>query len=140
MYDTVEDLKHAGVTNITTGEGGVVTKIVFANEADLIKISKTNPTVYQNAQIVRDANTGGEFKLDDAKVGELKFGGFGGEDAPFKGSLDMRESTLVVSHTLFNNIELNDTNKEVTVTWKGSGAQPVIASKSMAIIKRSLLT
>lgn len=127
-YNTVEDLKAAGVTNITE-ENGTVTQIVFANESDLIKISNTNPAVYQNAAIVRSPNTGGEFNLDSAKDGELKFGGFGGDSAPFKGLLNMKGSTLVVSHTLFNNIELNDDNKAVTVTWKGSDAQPVIASK-----------
>ncbi|RGS92831.1 hypothetical protein [Collinsella sp. AF20-14LB] len=127
-YNTVEDLKAAGVTNITE-ENGTVTQIVFANESDLIKISNTNPAVYQNAAIVRSPNTGGEFNLDSAKDGELKFGGFGGGSAPFKGLLNMKGSTLVVSHTLFNNIKLNDDNKAVTVTWKGSDAQPVIASK-----------
>ncbi len=127
-YNTVEDLKTAGVTNITE-ENGTVTQIVFANEADLIKISNTNPAVYQSAAIVRDANTGGEFKLDGAEVGGLKFGGLGSEIAPFKGSLDMKGSTLVVSHTLFNNIELSDANKAVAVKWTGTDAQPVIASK-----------
>lgn len=128
QYSTAEELKDAGVTKITE-ENGTVTQIVFANEADLIKISNTNPAVYQNAVISRDANTGSEFNLDSVSVNDLKFSGFGGEGAPFKGSLDMQESTLVVSHTLYNNIELNDANRTVTVTWKGANAQPVIASK-----------
>lgn len=127
-YNTVGELKDAGVNNITE-ENGTVTRIVFANEADLIKISNTNPTVYQNAVISRDANTGGEFKLDSVVVDNLKFSGFGGEGVPFKGSLDMKESTLALNHTLYNNIELNDANRTVTVTWKGTDAQPVIASK-----------
>lgn len=127
-YNTVKELKDAGVTNITE-ENGTVTQIVFANEADLIKISNTNPAVYQNAVISRDANTGGEFKLDSASVGNLKFSGFGGEGIPFKGSLDMKRSTLALNHTLYNNIELNDANGTVAVTWKGTDAQPVIASK-----------
>lgn len=127
-YNTVEELKDAGVTNITE-ENGIVTQIVFANEADLIKISKTNPTVYQNAAIVRKPNTGGEFKLDSTEVDGLKFEGFGGEGAPFQGSLDMKGSTLVVNRTLFNNIELNDANNAVAVKWTGTDAQPVIASK-----------
>lgn len=127
-YNTAEELKDAGVTKITE-ENGTVTQIVFANEEDLIKISNTNPAVYQNAVISRDANTGSEFKLDSAGVGNLKFSGFGGEGAPFKGSLVMKGSTLVVSHTLYNNIQLSDANKTVTVTWKGTDAQPVIASK-----------
>lgn len=129
-YDTVGKLKDAiGESKVTTGEDGAVTKIVFANEADLIKISNTNPAVYQKAEISRDANTGGEFKLDSVSVGNLKFGGFGGENTPFEGSLEMQGSTLAVSHTLYNNIKLNDANKAVTVTWKGTDAQPVIASK-----------
>lgn len=127
-YNTVKELEDAGVTNITE-ENGAVTQIVFANEADLIKISNTNPAVYQNAVISRDANTGGEFKLDSAGVGNLKFSGFGGEGIPFKGSLDMKGSTLVVNHTLYNNIQLSDANKAATVTWKDADAQPVIASK-----------
>lgn len=127
-YNTVGELKDADVTNITE-ENGTVTQIVFANEADLIKISNTNPAVYQNAVISRDANTGGEFKLDSASVGNLKFSGFGGEGIPFKGSLDMKRSTLALNHTLYNNIELNDANRTVAVTWKGTDAQPVIASK-----------
>lgn len=128
-YNTVEELKDKGHVNNITEVNGTVTKIVFANEADLIKISNTNPTVYQNAEISRDANTGGEFKLDSVSVGDLKFRGFGGENTPFEGSLEMQGSTLAVSHTLYNNIELNDVNKTVTVTWKGTDAQPVIASK-----------
>ena len=129
-YDTVGKLKDAiGESKVTTGEDGAVTKIVFANEADLIKISNTNPAVYQKAEISRDANTGGEFKLDSVSVGNLKFSGFGGEGVPFKGSLDMKESTLALNHTLYNNIELNDANRTVTVTWKGTDAQPVIASE-----------
>ena len=127
-YNTVGELKDAGVNNITE-ENGTVTQIVFANEADLIKISNTNPTVYQNAVISRDANTGGEFKLDSVSVDKLIFSGFGGEGIPFKGSLDMKGSTLALNHTLYNNIQLSDANKAATVTWKGTDAQPVIASK-----------
>lgn len=129
-YNTVKELKDAiGASKVTTGDNGAVTQIVFANEADLIKISNTNPAVYQNAAISRDANTGGEFKLDSASADNLKFSGFGGEGVPFKGSLNMKGSTLALNHTLYNNIELNDANRKVAVTWKGTDAQPVIASK-----------
>lgn len=133
-YNTAEELGKAGVTGITAGEDGFVTKIMFANEADLIKISNTNPTVYQNAAITRTGNTGDAFDLVNttvttAKGHKLVFSGFGGEDAPFKGSLDMKGSTLALNHTLYNNIELSDANRTVTVTWKGTDAQPVIASK-----------
>lgn len=129
-YNSVKDLREkAGFTNITE-ENGTVTQIVFANEMDLIKISNTNPSVYQNAEIVRTGNTGAEFNLIPKEGDSLIFRGFGGENAPFKGSLDMKESTLALNHTLYNNIELNDANRKVTVTWKGTdAAQPVIASK-----------
>lgn len=133
-YNSVEDLrKKAGITNITE-ENGVVTQIVFANEKDLIKLSNTNPTVYQNAKISRNANTGGAFDLVNNTVTtangrQLVFSGLGGEGVPFKGSLDMKGSTLALNHTLYNNIELNDANRKVAVTWKGTDAQPVIASK-----------
>ena len=128
-YNTVDDLKKAGVANITE-ENGTVTQILFTSPADLIKISKTNPTVYQYATIARDGSTGDEFKLYSELNSEgPKFEGFGGEGVPFKGSLDMKGSTLVVNHTLFNSIELNDANKAVAVKWTGTDAQPVIASK-----------
>lgn len=128
-YNTVDDLKKAGVANITE-ENGTVTQILFTSPADLIKISKTNPTVYQYATIARDGSTGDEFKLYSESNSEgPKFEGFGGEGVPFKGSLDMKGSTLVVNRTLFNNIELNDANKAVAVKWTGTDAQPVIASK-----------
>ena len=133
-FNTVEDLrKKAQLTNITE-ENGTVTQIVFANEADLIKISNTNPTVYQNAVISRDANTGSAFDLVNKTVTtaenrQLVFSGLGGEGVPFKGLLDMKGSTLALNHTLYNNIELNDANRKVAVTWKGTDAQPVIASK-----------
>ena len=133
-YNTAEELGKAGVTGITTGEDGAVTQIVFSNPADLIKISNTNPTVYQNAAITRTGNTGDAFDLVDktftTAVGhQLVFSGLGGEGVPFKGSLDMKESTLALNHALYNNIELNDANRKVAVTWKGTDAQPVIASK-----------
>ena len=133
-YNSVEDLRNkAHVTNITE-ENGVVTQIVFANEADLIKISNTNPIVYQNAAITRTGNTGDAFDLVDKTATtdndrQLVFSGLGGEGVPFKGSLDMKGSTLALNHTLYNNIELNDANRKVAVTWKGADARPVIASK-----------
>ena len=134
-YNTVKELKDAiDESKVTTGDNGAVAQIVFANEADLIKISNTNPTVYQNAVISRDANTGSAFDLVNKTVTtaenrQLVFSGLGGEGVPFKGLLDMKGSTLALNHTLYNNIELNDANRKVAVTWKGTDAQPVIASK-----------
>lgn len=131
-YNTAGDLEKAGVTDITTDENGKVTKIVFRESLDLIKISNTNPTVYQDAKIEISGFTGG---LLDATVDvtekdkKLEFRGFGSSDVPFKGSLDLGTVALAVKHTLFNNIELSNANKNVVVTWKGTDAQPIVAAK-----------
>lgn len=128
-YNSVEDLKNkAGITNITE-ENGKVTKIEFSSSADLIKISNTNPNVYQDAEITKSGFTGGSFDVTE-KDGDLEFRGFGSPDAPFKGSLDLGNVALAVKRTLFNNIELSDANKNVAVTWKGTDArQPIVAAK-----------
>lgn len=128
-YNSVEDLrKKAGFTNITV-ENGKVTKIEFSSSADLIKISNTNPNVYQDAEIIKSGFTGGSFDVTE-KDGKLEFRGFGSPDAPFKGSLDLGGVALVVNRALFNNIELSDANKNVAVTWKGTDArQPIVAAK-----------
>ena len=127
-YNTVEDLRNkAGITNITE-ENGKVTKIEFSSSADLIKITNTNPNVYQDAEITKSGFTGGSFDVTE-KDGDLEFRGFGSPDVPFKGSLDLGNVALAVKRTLFNNIELSETNKNVVVTWKGTDAQPIVAAK-----------
>lgn len=126
-YNTVEDLKKAGVTNVTEVDGKV-TKIEFSTNADLIKISNTNPAVYQEAMIAKSGSTGASFDVTK-KDGDLEFQGFGSPDAPFKGSLDLAGVALAVNRTLFNNIELSDANKNIAVTWKGTDAQPIVAAK-----------
>ena len=127
-YNTVKDLKDAGVTDITTDKNGKVTKIVFRESNDLIKISNTNPTVYQDAKIEISGFTGGSLDVTE-KDGKLEFQGFGSSDVPFKGSLDLGTVALAVKRTLFNNIELSNENKNVVVTWKGTDAQPIVATK-----------
>ena len=126
-YNTVEDLKKAGVANVTEVDDKV-TKIEFSTNADLIKISNTNPVVYQEAVIAKSGSTGASFDVTK-KDGNLEFQGFGSSDAPFKGSLDLAGVALAVNRTLFNNIELSDANKNVVVTWKGTDAQPIVAAK-----------
>ena len=126
-YNSVDELKGAGVKNITEVDGKV-TKIEFNESPDLIKISNTNPTVYQDAVIVKSGFTGGSFDVT-GKDGDREFRGFGSPDVPFRGSLDLGDVALAVNRTLFNNIELSDANKNVVVTWKGTGAQPIVATK-----------
>ena len=127
-YNTVDDLKGAGVTDITTDENGKVAKIKFSESPDLIKISNTNPTVYQDAAIEISGFTGGSLDVTE-KDGKLEFRGFGSSNVPFKGSLDLGTVALAVKRTLFNNIELSNANKNVVVTWKGTDAQPIVAAK-----------
>lgn len=125
-YNTAKELKEAGVTGITTDANGDVTGIVFNESDDLIKISQTNPSVYQNAVITRGGLSGASFDLS----GSDDFQGFGDDDAPFKGSLELNGSTLAVKRTLFNNIVLTDANSTVAVAWKGTDAkQPIVAAK-----------
>ena len=126
-YNSVDELKGAGVKNITEVDGKV-TKIEFNESPDLIKISNTNPTVYQDAVIVKSGFTGGSFDVT-GKDGDREFRGFGSPDVPFRGSLDLGDVALAVNRTLFNKIELSDANKNVVVTWKGTGAQPIVATK-----------
>lgn len=126
-YNTVDQLRAAGVTDITE-ESGKVTKITFSASADLIKISNTNPTVYQDAAIEISGFTGGSLDVT-GKDGKLEFRGFGSSDVPFKGSLNLGTVALAVNRTLFNNIGLSDANKNVAVTWKGTDAQPIVAAK-----------
>ena len=127
-YNTVEELKKAGVANVTEVDDKV-TKIEFSTNADLIKISNTNPAVYQEAVIAKSGSTGASFDVTK-KDGDLEFQGFGSSDAPFKGSLDLAGVALAVNRTLFNNIELSDANKNVAVTWKGTDTQqPIVAAK-----------
>ena len=126
-FNTADDLRDAGVTNVTEVDGKVA-KIEFSTNADLIKISNTNPVVYQEAVIAKSGSTGASFDVTK-KDGNLEFQGFGSSDAPFKGSLDLAGVALAVNRTLFNNIELSDANKNVAVTWKGTDAQPIVAAK-----------
>lgn len=126
-FNTADDLRGAGVANVTEIDGKVA-KIEFSTNADLIKISNTNPAVYQEAVIAKSGSTGASFDVTK-KDGNLEFQGFGGPDAPFKGSLDLAGVALAVNRTLFNNIELSDANKNVAVTWKGMDAQPIVAAK-----------
>ena len=125
-YNTVDELKTAiGESKITTGEDGAVTQIEFNESSDLIKISQTKPSVYQNAVIIKGGLSGASFDLS----GSNDFQGFGDDSAPFKGSLDLKGSTLAVKRTLFNNIWLTDANSTVAVAWKGADAQPIVAEK-----------
>lgn len=132
---TVEALRHAlGDGDVITDDSDAVTAITFESDADLIAISNTDPAIYQNANISRSGLSGIDFDVCDAKtvgnLGSLTFQGFGSDDYPFKGALNLVGRTLTANKTLFNNIELSDANSTVKLTWKGADAQqPIVAAK-----------
>lgn len=131
---TVEDLRHAlGDGNVITDDLGAVTAITIGSNADLIAISNTDPAIYQNASISKTGLSGVDFDVCSAQavgdLGNLAFQGFGSDAYPFKGTLDLGGRSLTANKTLFNNIELNDNNSTVKLTWKGTDAQPIVAAK-----------
>ena len=131
---TVEDLRHAlGDGNVITDDLGAVTAITFGSNADLIAISNTDPAIYQNASISKTGLSGVDFDVCSAQavgdLGNLAFQGFGSDAYPFKGTLDLGGRSLTANKTLFNNIELNDNNGTVKLTWKGTDVQPIVAAK-----------
>lgn len=118
---------------VTVNDAGEVTAITFGSNADLIAISNTDPAIYQNASISKTGLSGVDFDVCSAQavgdLGNLAFQGFGSDAYPFKGTLDLGGRSLTASKTLFNNIELNDNNGTVKLTWKGTDAQPIVAAK-----------
>lgn len=131
---TVDALRTVlGDNKVTTDDLGTVKAITFGSNADLIAISNTDPAIYQNAIISKGGSTGIDFDVCGAEtvgdLGSLTFQGFGSDDYPFKGTLDLGDRTLTANKTLFNNIELSDANSTVKLTWKGTDAQPIVAAK-----------
>ena len=131
---TVEVLRKVlGDNKVTTDDSGTVTAITFGFNADLIAISNTDPAIYQNAIISKGGSTGIDFDVCGAEtvgnLGSLTFQGFGSDDYPFKGTLDLGDRTLTANKTLFNNIVVSDASSTVKLTWKGTNAQPIVAAK-----------
>ncbi len=131
---TVDALRAVlGDNKVTTDDSGTVTAITFGSNADLIAISNTDPAIYQNAIISKGGSTGIDFDVCGAEtvgdLGNLTFQGFGSDDYPFKGTLNLGDRTLAINKTLFNNIELSEVSSIVKLTWKGTDAQPIVAAK-----------
>lgn len=131
---TVDALRTVlGDNKVTTDDLGAVTAITFGSNADLIAISNTDPAIYQNAIISKGGSTGIDFDVCGAEtvgdLGRLTFQGFGSDDHPFKGTLDLGDRTLTANKTLFNNIVLSDANSAVKLIWKGTDAQSIVAAK-----------
>lgn len=129
----VEGLKKVlGEDRVTVDENGTVTDISFDKDADLVAISNTDPAVYESAKMTSKL-TGNPYDLcgekEVAKLGKLTFRGFGSVEHPFEGSYDLGSKELTIDRTLFNAINLTEANKDVSLIWKGSDAQPIVAAK-----------
>ena len=122
-------LKKTGNTGkVIKDESGNVTKIEFGTNEDLLVISNTDPKIYKNAEITRDGLSGVDFDVTVPAAGtNYSFLGFGDDANPFEGSLNLDGKTLAIDKPLFNNIKLNDKNKDISVIWKGTSCQPIIA-------------
>ncbi len=130
-YDTVGKLKDAiGESNVTV-EGDKVTGVKIGTSEDLIKLSNTDPAIYQDAAITKGGATGSGINLcntvtvTDGVV--LSFLGLGAPNAPFKGSFGSGISPIVLNRPLFNNVELS-ADMTLALTWEGTTSDPIVAT------------
>ena len=124
--------KVLGKDRVTVDKNGTVTDISFDKDADLVAISNTDPAVYQSAKMTSKL-TGNPYDLcgekEVATLGKRTFRGFGSAEYPFEGSYNLAGKELTIDRTLFNAISLTEANKDVSLIWKGSDAQPIVAAK-----------
>ena len=130
-YNTAGELGDAiGDANVTVDADKVVGVTIGTSE-DLIKLSNTDPAIYQNATITKGGATGSGLNLcntvtaADGKV--LSFLGLGAPNTPFKGSFGSGISPIVLNRPLFNNVELS-ADMTLKLTWKGATSDPIVAS------------
>lgn len=130
-YNTVKELKDAiGDANVTVDADKVIGVTIGTSE-DLIKLSNTDPAIYQNAAITKGGATGSGLNLCSAvTVADgvaLSFLGLGAPSAPFKGSFGSGISPIVLNRPLFNNVELS-ADMTLTLTWEGATSDPIVAT------------
>lgn len=130
-YNTAGELGDAiGDANVTVDADKVVGVTIGTSE-DLIKLSNTDPAIYQNAAITKGGATGSGLNLcntvtaADGKV--LSFLGLGAPNTPFKGSFGSGISPIVLNRPLFNNVELF-ADMTLKLTWKGATSDPIVVS------------
>ena len=130
-YNTAKELETAiGDANVTVDADKVVGVTIGTSE-DLIKLSNTNPAIYQNAAITKGGATGSGLNLCNtvttANGVALSFLGLGAPNAPFKGRFGLETTPVVLNKPLFNNVELF-TDMTLKLTWKGATSDPIVAS------------
>ena len=130
-YNTAKELETAiGDANVTVDADKVIGVTIGTSE-DLIKLSNTNPAIYQNAAITKGGATGSGLNLCNtvttANGVALSFLGLGAPNAPFKGSFGLETTPVVLNKPLFNSIELS-ADMTLKLTWKGATSDPIVAS------------
>lgn len=130
-YNTAKELETAiGDANVTVDADKVI-RVTIGTSEDLIKLSNTNPAIYQNAAITKGGATGSGLNLCNtvttANGVALSFLGLGAPNAPFKGSFGLETTPVVLNKPLFNNVELF-TDMTLKLTWKGATSDPIVAS------------
>ena len=130
-YNTAKELETAiGDANVTVDADKVI-EVTIGTSEDLIKLSNTNPAIYQNAAITKGGATGSGLNLCNtvttANGVALSFLGLGAPNAPFKGSFGLETTPVVLNKPLFNNVELS-TDMTLKLTWKGATSDPIVAS------------
>lgn len=130
-YNTAKELETAiGEANVTVDADKVIGVTIGTSE-DLIKLSNTNPAIYQNAAITKGGATGSGLNLCNtvttANGVALSFLGLGAPNAPFKGRFGLETTPVVLNKPLFNNVELF-TDMTLKLTWKGATSDPIVAS------------
>ena len=130
-YDTVGKLKDAiGESNVTV-EGDKVTGVKIETSEDLIKLSNTDPAIYQDAALTKGGATGSGLNLCNTVTAAdgtaLSFLGLGAPNAPFKGSFGSGISPIVLNRPLFNNVELS-ADMTLALTWEGTTSDPIVAT------------
>lgn len=130
-YNTAKELETAiGDANVTVDADKVI-KVTIGTSEDLIKLSNTNPAIYQNAAITKGGATGSGLNLCNtvttANGVVLSFLGLGAPNAPFKGSFGLETTPVVLNRPLFNSIELS-ADMTLKLTWKGATSDPIVAS------------
>lgn len=130
-YKTVDELRAAiGESNVAV-EGDKVIGVTIGTSEDLIKLSNTDPAIYQNAAITKGGATGSGLNLcstvTTADGVVLSFLGLGAPNTPFKGSFGSGISPIVLNKPLFNNVELS-TDMTLALTWKGATSDAIVAT------------
>ncbi len=134
-FSSIEELNTAlanGNHGSASGSGSDAA-IEFHDSIGLKMVSHAEPSVYQYATLKLSGSTGADITLCSISDETYAFQGFGSTDHPFAGSIvdsSGNPMQLITDRTVFNALELADSNGTINVTWKGSTTygDPMIAA------------